>query len=57
LNKLKDQLAKEDQDQQKAGVVFPHQMSPSVFLQQALEVEVAQYVCIVFGVFSTDVGI
>ena len=39
---LKDQLAKEDSDKRKAGTTFTHKMTPSVFIQQALEVEAAQ---------------
>ena len=44
LNELKDQLEKEDSDQQKAGIAFAHKMTPAKFLQYALEVEMAQYV-------------
>jgi len=44
LDKLKDQLAREDSEQQGAGVSFPHKMTPAAFLQFALEVEAAQYV-------------
>lgn len=39
---LKDQLAKEDSDTHKKGINFPHKMTPSLFIQQALEVEAAQ---------------
>ena len=42
LVKLKTQLAQEDRDKQKAGVIFLHGMSPAAFLQCALEVEAAQ---------------
>ena len=42
LAKLKDQLAKEDSDKRMAGIAFPHKMTPSVFVQQALEIEAAQ---------------
>jgi hypothetical protein len=42
LAKLKDQLSKEDSEKRKAGTTFAHKMTPSVFVQQALEVEAAQ---------------
>ena len=44
LDKLKDQLAREDLEKQGAGLTFPHKVTPAVFLQFALEVEAAQYV-------------
>ena len=42
LEKLKTQLAREELEQQKAGVVFSNEMSPAKFLQKALDIEVAQ---------------
>lgn len=39
---LKDQLAREDSEKHKAGTTFAHRMTPSVFIQQALEIETAQ---------------
>lgn len=42
LNKLKGQLAKEESEQLKIGVSFPHDVSPSIFLQRAFDVEAAQ---------------
>ena len=42
LDELKKQLTGEDSERRKAGVVFPHEMSPTVFLRQALDVEAAQ---------------
>lgn len=42
LDKLKGQLAREDLERQKAGVTFPHKVSPSEFLQHALKIEAAQ---------------
>lgn len=44
LVELKNQLAKEDADERKAGTVFAHEMTPAVFIQQALDIEAAQYV-------------
>lgn len=42
--RLKEQLAKEDLEQQRAGVIFLHELSPSGFIQSALKVEASQYV-------------
>lgn len=42
MDDLKQQLAKEDAGRQGAGVTFAHEISPSTFLQRALEVEAAQ---------------
>jgi hypothetical protein len=42
LNELRDQLAREDLEQRKAGVIFPHEMSPAAFLRVGLDIEAAQ---------------
>lgn len=42
LTELKNQLAKEDSEKHKAGITFPYKMTPSVFIQWALEIETAQ---------------
>lgn len=42
MDALKKQLAKEDGRQQKIGVSSTQEMSPSAFLQRALEVEAVQ---------------
>ena len=42
LAELKIQLAKEDSNNRKTGTTFAPEMTPSVFIQRALEVEAAQ---------------
>lgn len=42
LDKLKTWLMKEDSEQLRLGVTFPHEMSPSTFLQRALDIEAVQ---------------
>ena len=51
--KLKAQLAKEDLAQERAGVLFPHKMSPAEFLQCALKVEADQCVCFFLYMITT----
>ena len=43
---LKKRLAQEDLQQEKAGISFPHRLSPAAFLQCTLEVETTPYVYI-----------
>lgn len=52
LDKLKDQLALEDLEQQRAGTTFSHRMSPAEFLRRAVEAEAAQYVYIFFFIYD-----
>jgi len=54
LIKLKKQLEQEDLEQETAGVIFLHKLSPAAFLQCALEVEAAQYVPIYLFVIVTN---
>ena len=42
LEKLKTKLAREESKQQKAGISFPHEVSPLEFLQRGLDIEAAQ---------------
>lgn len=42
VEQLRTRLAKKELRQRKGGVVFPHALSPSEFLQRALDVEAAQ---------------
>jgi len=42
MDELKKQLAKEDEGLLRAGVTSVHEISPSMFLQQALKVEISQ---------------
>jgi hypothetical protein len=42
LAALKARLAEEDLAKRKAGTTFVHRMTPSMFVQQALEIEDAQ---------------
>jgi hypothetical protein len=42
LRELKAQLVNDDLEKTMAGNVFPHSVSPAVFLQQALDIEAAQ---------------
>jgi hypothetical protein len=42
LSELKSQLAKEDSERRKAGGTFTHEITPSIFIQRALDIEAAQ---------------